>query len=215
MGIYLVSNIEYPATQYEPTETPLTGAPVYHEDREVTLSGVIGSQMYRTYNAQFIPGVPQWQTVTSGVSEAYAATQNPDGSIHYFSNYNPATSTFEPTWTSWFGSGNNNVYNAVDYGLSTTGGGINNTAALQAAVIAAKNAGGGTIFIPQGSYDLSGPVLIDSSGTAGVIIAGVSGITELVQTAAYDIFDVTMNGHGYGIRFRPPYLSRHNRIVLA
>jgi hypothetical protein len=52
MGEYLVSNITYPATQYEPTESPPTGAPVYHEDREVTLSATTGSQMFRTYNAQ-------------------------------------------------------------------------------------------------------------------------------------------------------------------
>jgi hypothetical protein len=192
-SVYLVSNIEYPATLYEPIAPEVNG--VYHEDREVNVSGDVGaSQMYRTYNAEFFPDVPEWKIVTSGVSKAYATTQNSDGSIHYFSNYNPATTTFEPTWTSWFGSGNNNVYNAVDYGLSTTGVGGDNTAALNAAVTAAIIAGGGTIFIPQGSYDLSGPVSIDASGTAGVIIAGVSGLTELVQTAAYDIFDVTASG---------------------
>jgi hypothetical protein len=197
MGEYLVSNITYPATQYEPTEEPPTGTPVYHEDREVTLSATTGSQMFRTYNAQFNPDTVEWGFPEGASAPAYATVQNPDGSIHYFTNQSGAT-----TWTTWAGSGNNNVYNAVDYGLSTTGVGIDNTAALNAAVTAAINAGGGTIFIPQGSYDLSGPVSIDASGTAGVIIAGVSGLTELVQTAAYDIFDVTASGKDCGIRFR-------------
>jgi hypothetical protein len=101
-SIYLVSNIEYPASQYEPLAPEING--VYHEDREVNISGDVGaSQMYRTYNAKFDPSLAQWGLGTATVSEAYATVQNPDGSIHYFSNYNPATNTYEETWASWFG----------------------------------------------------------------------------------------------------------------
>jgi len=72
--MYLVSNIEYPASQYEPLEPEING--VYHEDREVNASGDVGaSQMYRTYNAQFFPDVPEWQVVTADVSEAYDGSE--------------------------------------------------------------------------------------------------------------------------------------------
>jgi hypothetical protein len=41
---------------------------------------------------------------------------------------------YEETWASWFGSGNNAVYNAVDYGLSLSDDvGTDNQTALQAA----------------------------------------------------------------------------------
>ena len=132
MGNYLVSNIEYPATQYEPASPEANG--VYHEDREVNLSGAVGgSQMYRTYNAEFFPSSMNWQIQTSGLP-AYATVQNPDGSIHYYT-LNTATGL-------WVGSGNNAVYNAVDYGL-VQGAGQSaaqraaNVAAIQSAVNAA------------------------------------------------------------------------------
>ena len=143
-------NGPYPAVQYEPTESPPTGIPVYHEDREVTLSVVIGSQMFRTYNAQFTSGIG-WELNNNGLA-AYATVQNPDGSIHYFTM--PAGSA---PWTSWAGSGNNAVYNAVDFGL-VSGTGLSqtqraaNVAAIQNAVNAAialidENTGGGTVVL--------------------------------------------------------------------
>jgi hypothetical protein len=80
--MYLVSNIEYPATLYEPAAPEVNG--VYHEDREVNLSGAVGaSQMYRTYNAQLNPAGGNWIIQTAGLP-AYATVQNPDGSIHYY-----------------------------------------------------------------------------------------------------------------------------------
>ncbi len=189
-----MSNLDLPgdlnATGADPgsTYTVTSGSGIYREDRSIAATG----QMFRVYGAA-LQTDGAWQ-LQGDATAAYATVQDSQGNIHYY--------TLDTDTGLWEGSGNNNVYNAVDYGLSTTGGGIDNTAALNAAVAAAIIAGGGTILIPQGSYDLSGPVLIESSGTAGIIIAGASGITELVQTAASDIFDVTMNGHGYGIRFR-------------
>lgn len=172
---YLISNIEYPATMYEPILPEVNG--VYHEDREVNLTGTAGdSQMYRTYNAQFQPASATWTLQTPGVSNAFATVQNPDGSIHYYK--------LNTTTGLWEGSDNNSVYNAVDYGLSLTdpSGGVNNTAALNNAVADIITAGGGTLFIPAGSFKLNGAVTINlSSTTVGVIIAGVSGQTELGQ----------------------------------
>jgi hypothetical protein len=157
--MYLVSNIEYPAVQFEPTEVPPTGAPVYHEDREVTLNETTGSQMFRTYNAEFNTGTTTWEIENADLP-AYATVQNPDGSIHYY-QLNPETLT-------WQGSGNNAVYNAVDYGL-VEGAGQSaatraaNVAAIQNAINAAiakivpgKSNGGGTVVIPAGIWELGG-----------------------------------------------------------
>ncbi len=193
-------NGPYPAVQYEPTET---GTPVYHEDREVTLASATGSQMFRTYNAQFNPSAmpPSWE-FASGSPPAYATAQNPDGSIHYFTN--PAGET---TWTTWAGSGNNAVYNAVDYGLAVNGSASANQTALQDAVTAAFTGGGGMVVIPSGTYQISGTVSIDYGGAPGddhgLIIAGTSGDTELVQNnTSADTFSFTDMNSGRGVRIR-------------
>jgi hypothetical protein len=71
--------------------------------------------MYRTVNAYFDETFQIWIPVSS--APAYATVQNPDGSIHYY--------TLDDSGN-WVGSGNNAVYNAVDYGLNVddTSGGI-------------------------------------------------------------------------------------------
>jgi hypothetical protein len=194
-------NGPYPAVQYEPTETPPTGTPVYHEDREVTLASATGSQMFRTYNAQFNPGAtpPSWG-FASGSPPAYATAQNSDGSIHYFTNPTGMT-----TWTTWAGSGNNAVYNGVDFGMSTAN--PDNTSALNSVITAALNGGGGEVFIPPGSYPISDVVDLAFTGVPGqdwaVIIRGVAGSTELVQSSiTSDVFSVSGFSSGRGIRFQ-------------
>lgn len=93
-----------PGAQYLPTSGPAT--PPYNEDRQVTLTGGPGTQMYRTVNAQFDQLKGIWNPVSS--APAYSTVQNPDGSIHYYVLNSSGT---------WSGSGNNTVYNAVDFGL--------------------------------------------------------------------------------------------------
>ena len=104
----LIASGQNPGTEYQPAETD----GVYHEDREVTVSGSPGSQMYRTYNAQFEILGSTWSIQTPGLP-AYATVQNPDGSIHYL------TSPAKSTWltSEWVGNGNNAVYNGVDFGM--------------------------------------------------------------------------------------------------
>jgi hypothetical protein len=199
MGNYLVSNIEYPASQYEPIAPEVNG--VYHEDREVNVSGAVGaSQMYRTYNAKFLPASTSWEIGTTGVSDAYATVQNPDGSIHYYWNNGQAT------WTEWLGSGNNAVYNAVDFGMSPSN--PDNTQALQNAIDAAFNAPGtgGTIYIPPGTYKFQGTVALSFStppgADHGIVIAGASGDTELEQISFQGLFSFTGLASGRGVRFK-------------
>lgn len=98
-------NNQCPGVEYDPTESG--GA--YHEDREVTpTSG--SSQMFRTYNAQFNKSTFEWGFPPGGSAPAYATVQNSDGSLHFFTNPSEAEA-----WTTWAGSGNNTVFNAVDF----------------------------------------------------------------------------------------------------
>jgi hypothetical protein len=188
----------HPAVEFQPSET----SSVWHTDQEFTGSSG-NSKMARTYNAQYDTNISKWKTLTTGVSQAYATVQNPDGSIHYYSNYNPDTSRFESTWTDWFGSGNNAVYNGADFGMDPA---IDNTAALNNAITAVMNAGGGEVRIPPGTYPISGIIDLSFAGVPGndqgIIIRGVSGKAEILQsTITSDVFLVSGHGSGRGIRF--------------
>lgn len=210
-----------PGAEYLPAIGPPT-AP-YNEDRQVTLSGGPGTQMYRTFNAYFDQKSQTWKPVTS--APAYSTVQNPDGSIHYYTLNSSGT---------WSGSGNNAVFNAVDYGL-VQGAGQSpatraaNVAAIQSAINAAiakipdvKANGGGTIVIPAGVYELGGVLgspemaatIQIENVTGGLVIRGESAGTTLVQygtppsgtglSTAADIFDISNAGNPgqFGVRFR-------------
>lgn len=198
MGMYLVSNIEYPASQYEPLAPEVNG--VYHEDREVNLSGAVGaSQMYRTYNAKFIPSSNSWQIQTPGLP-AYATVQNADGSIHYF--------TLNATTGLWEGSGNNTVYNALDFGMvpTTVSPTFDNGPVFQNMFNTVIDAGGGTIVIPSGKYNFASGVshTAISPEDSGVLIVGTGGGAELSANFAsnetlFSFADFSTTGNG--IRF--------------
>lgn len=193
-----------PGTTY--TISPSTDPGVYHEDRVVvtevtTTPPTYITQMFRVYGATL--EADGWHF--AGATTAYATVQNPDGSIHYFS-YSGTDGW--PT-EAWAGSDNNRFYNAVDFGLSTddTSGGVDNQVALQAALTAAFNGGGGTVFIPPGLYSISGASTFDFTGMPGtdhgVIIAGVSGDTELAQQdITADTFSFSGLSSGRGVRIR-------------
>ncbi len=168
----------YPAVEFQPSET----SSVFHTDQEVTdTSG--NSHMFRTYNAQYNPlNVPPWGLFNNSLP-AYATVQNPDGSIHYYTNPSGATS-----WTTWAGSDNNTVYNAVDFGMTVGGIASANTTALSSlfTVMNAPTVGnqGGYAWIPQ----LQFPVNAIPSGTgvpAGIAVPpGV--IMQALGTGGYD-----------------------------
>jgi hypothetical protein len=203
----------YPAVEFQPSETNS----VFHTDQEFTDSNS-NSHMFRTYNAQYT--APFWNTLTSGVSDAYATVQNPDGSIHYY--WNGGVNQ----WTAWQGSGNNAVYNAVDYGL--VAGSVSpsqqqaNVTAIGNAVSAAIN--GGTVVIPAGTYELSGTISV-SGVTGGIVIRGESAGTILVQQGvaagetmqAVDTFDVSNAGNPgqYGVRFRDLTISYPSGLTIT
>lgn len=178
-----------PGTTYSPTET----GGVYHEDREVTLTTGPGSQMYRAYNAKYNPGTQTWAPQPSGA--AYATAQNPDGSIHYFKLNSSGT---------WDGSGNNTVYNGVDFGM-LPGSTSDSGPALQKAIDAAITGGGGTVFIPAGTYTIATGISHTAltGDDVGLIIAGISGGTELHFTGSGSLFTFSsFSTMGNGIRFQ-------------
>jgi hypothetical protein len=105
-----------PGTEYAPTNAfPPPPGSIYTEDRQVTLPSGPGTQVYRTLNAYFQQSPKTWTRVDNSVP-AYSNVQNPDGSIHFY--------TLNTTTGQWEGSGNNAVFNAVDYGMSTAPGGL-------------------------------------------------------------------------------------------
>jgi hypothetical protein len=188
-----------PGTEYAPTNAfPPTGTP-YNEERQVTLPG-IGTQIYRTVNAYFNNNTKSWTAVSSG--PAYAEVQNPDGSIHFY--------TLNTTTGNWEGSGNNAVFNAVDYGMSTATG-FDNTNALTLAINAAFSSGG-IVYIPPGTYEFSGTVSLSIGdlppGTdPGIIIMGAGGSTLLEQTQPQDLFSFSTLTSGNGVRLRDLHIS--------
>lgn len=77
---------------------------------------------------------------------------------------------------------NGAVVNALDYGLSTTGTGAANAAAIQAALLV-----GDVIYIPAGNYNISQIVITGSGNTAifGKTLRGAGlGVTNLVGSVA-------------------------------
>ena len=199
-----------PGTQYIPSET--NG--VYHEDREVTVTGGPGSQMFRVYGAQFSYASGEW-TLQTGAEAAYATVQNPDGSIHFFTS--PPGMT---TWSTsgWVGSGNNKVFNAVDYGFTAGGVAADNTAALVSAFADIATAGGGRLFIPAGSYPIDDTIAVPAtdgmSNPIGIVIEGCGGSTEIAQQAAtaVPIFSMTGSNNGSGVKLKNLRFSFENPV---
>ncbi|HVR45283.1 MAG TPA: glycosyl hydrolase family 28-related protein [Candidatus Binatia bacterium] len=183
----------YPGTTYTPQSPEQNG--VYHEDREVSLLAGGGSKMYRTYNAKFEPGSQNWAPDQSSLS-AYATVQDSEGSIHHYKLNSSG---------SWDGSHNNTVYNGVDFGMSANNTGTQNHDALLEAVIAAVT-NGGIVFIPAGTYQITGTITVDLSlnpgSDQGVVIMGVGGGTELIQQTTEDTFSLTELTSGKGVRFK-------------
>ncbi len=177
-----------PGTEYLPAVGP--PAPPYNEDRQVTLTGG-PTQVYRTYNATFDATNQKWTAVDT-TEPAYANVQSPDGSIHYY--------TLNTTTGLWEGSGNNTIYNAVDFGANASGMPSNNTTALMTMFTAIANATppGGRVWIPQSSYN------INSSGTGGIaipycaVIEGLGTGGQKQGTGASDTYHFLINGTGTG-----------------
>lgn len=70
------------------------------------------------------------------------------------------------------------VYSVVDYGA--TGDGVtNDRAAIQAALDAAFAAGGGTVFMPTGTYKINRPLIVRSN----TVLEGAGANSKIIQTS--------------------------------
>jgi hypothetical protein len=195
----------YPAVEYQPNvdEEP---SGVWHEDHEI--DGV----MYRATNATFDDLESfKWSLVISS-QPAYCITQNTAGSTSYL--YMPANPE-NPQWltSAWIGTGQPVIYHAVNYGLNVNDTvGTENAQALMNAINAAfagSAAGGpgGIVFIPAGTYAISGPLAFvydaETGQDSGIVIMGAGGSTELVQQdSGQPTFSFTGYTTGRGIRFK-------------
>jgi len=77
-------------------------------------------------------------------------------------------------------------FDVADYGADATGG-SDSTAAIQAAIDDAADAGGGLVALGAGTYRVDGTLLVSASGT---VISGAGPETVLVFTRAGNISDV-------------------------
>lgn len=185
----------YPGVLYDASETSGT----WHEDHE------INGAMYHAANAKFDDQTSHKWSLKNASLPAYATAQNTDGSMTYL--YMPAGS---PDWSTsaWLGTGQPVLYHVVNYGMSPNSSASENAAALQAAVTAALNGGGGVIFIPAGTYPLSDVTNLDFSGLPagtdpGFIITGAGATTILRQTdVTKDVFSISGATSGKGVRFK-------------
>jgi hypothetical protein len=158
----------------------------WHEDREIT--GV----MYRATNATYnLLGDGLW-TQHNTSFPSYCMTHNTDGSIGYLNM--PSGQTVGWAAAAWQSTDIQEYY-AVNYGLDPSDSGVGNTSALNIAVSDIISAGGGILRLPAGKFQLSDAVTIDLSGaTAGLIIAGFSARTRLVQNNnGASIFEISNN----------------------
>ncbi|MGA7284910.1 MAG: hypothetical protein WBW87_10255, partial [Candidatus Cybelea sp.] len=144
--------------------------------------------------------------------------RNPDSftSIHYVTQSNPSG------WTTseWVGSGNNAVYNGVDFGMDPNND--DNGAALKLALDAAIAGGGGKVFIPSGIFRFKSTVIRAALGDedVGIIIEGTAG-SELVadfEAAGGKLLSFENFGtRGNGIRIRNLRISyatsRHHQAA--
>ncbi|NUM56214.1 MAG: hypothetical protein HUU46_21455 [Candidatus Hydrogenedentes bacterium] len=73
-------------------------------------------------------------------------------------------------------------FDVVDFGADNTGG-ADSTAAIQTAIDAAKNAGGGVVLIPEGLYRCDGALLVDASN---IVLRGKGPDRSRVYFTSYD-----------------------------
>lgn len=90
------------------------------------------------------------------------------------------------------------VFNVLSYGAAASASGAINTAAIQAAIVAANAAGGGRVFIPEGTFTVAGiggNIALSLTGLANVKVQGVgAGLSVLKLAAAADSNVINIDG---------------------
>lgn len=122
-------------------------------------------------------------------------------------------------------------FNVVDYGAHTDGS-APSTEAFRAAIQAAKNAGGGTVYVPAGNY-VSGPIEMVSNLTlyidAGATIhfpatplpftpgrqQGIETLTPVPLIGGHDLENVAVEGRGTLTSNNADWMNLHGRVKPA
>lgn len=115
------------------------------------------------------------------------------------------------------GAGLTGQVDVTAYGADPTGA-TDSAAAIQAAIDAVHNAGGGVVWLPAGTYALEAPVVLKR----GVTLIGVAGktILRLKDNANCDIvasygFDDLKNASAYQVADDPDYTQDYGLIDLV
>jgi len=96
-------------------------------------------------------------------------------------------------------TGNNYWFSILTYGAST--GAADNSTAIQSAINAANAVGGGTVYIPQGTYTINNGILLKpyvtvlGEGPYTSILRNASGMSSFVQIAKADLSLTSQNAH--------------------
>jgi polygalacturonase len=119
------------------------------------------------------------------------------------------------------------VFNLLDYGAKNDGS-ADATAAFKAAIQAARQAGGGTVFVPAGQY-ISGPIEMVSNLTlnldAGAIVKfpaqmlpftpgrqqGIETLTPIPLIGGHDLENVAVVGRGVLMSSNDDWMKLHGR----
>jgi polygalacturonase len=124
-------------------------------------------------------------------------------------------------------TGHASFFNIMDYGAHNDGS-TNAADAFRAAIAAAKQAGGGTVFVPAGHYT-SGPIELFSNITldfdAGAIVQfpatalpftkgrqqGIETLTPVPLIGGHDMENVSVVGHGVLMSNNDDWMKLHSR----
>jgi len=175
---------QYPGLIYDGTE-PL-GA--WCEDRE------FNGEMWRVINASFVAALNGFQQVdVTQKSYAYVF-----GSLGVQAYYAPAGAAAPIVWIPL--ATEDGIFNVRDYGA--VGDNVNNDApAIQAAINACQDNGGGMLFFPAGQYNVETTLIITEPNN--MTVAGL-GISSTVNASGdFDVFYVpSYCQHGTGMAWQ-------------
>lgn len=99
------------------------------------------------------------------------------------------------------------IINVNDFGASTSASASVNTAAIQAAIDSIPNAGSGTIYFSEGTYNVNGVI---NTNNRSIVFEGGNCIINLTTSISY-VFNVS----GTSCEFKNFFLSKDNGVVAS